>query len=182
LQRITEHFASSALSIQQSRAFDAKCIIVTGCLTAVADAIVRRIAIDEPSAACSHLSGRTVTGRQMGTPGFGLSVANFATQSETLEIYSPELVVARSAVLDYFLSPQQRRLEKIFTWEDQYHLKPTKPLIKYIRMVCREVALPAGKPSDLLLDVDCNNRTLVCRFLNCVGVLFLLIQLYSSCR
>jgi hypothetical protein len=49
LQRLSEHFAASAMSIQQSRPFDAVCIIVPGCICAISDAIMRKIAIDEPS-------------------------------------------------------------------------------------------------------------------------------------
>jgi hypothetical protein len=80
LQRLSEHFAAAFFSIQQSRPFDAVGIVVTGCMSAVADAIMRKIAIDEPSEVCSHLMGRTVDGRQLGLPGFGISVGTFATQ------------------------------------------------------------------------------------------------------
>ena len=37
-----------------------------------------------------------------------------------MEIHVPELVAARTAVLDYFRSPAQRRLDKIYNWEDRY--------------------------------------------------------------
>lgn len=80
LQRLVEHFVSAAMSIQQSRPFDGVCIIVTGAFAALADALIRKIAVDEPSEACSHLMGRTLSGRQLGHPGFGLSVGSFATQ------------------------------------------------------------------------------------------------------
>jgi hypothetical protein len=49
LQRIIEHFGAAAMSIQQSRPFDAVCIVVPGCITAIADSIMRKLAIDEPS-------------------------------------------------------------------------------------------------------------------------------------
>ena len=49
LQRLSELFVSSALSIQQSRSFDAVSITVLGCVAAVADAVLRRLAVDEPS-------------------------------------------------------------------------------------------------------------------------------------
>ena len=39
-------------------------------------------------------------------------------QCETIELHTAELSVARTAVLDYFQSPAQQRLEKIFTWEE----------------------------------------------------------------
>jgi len=44
--------------------------------------------------------------------GFGIGVSTFATQSETLELHTPELAIARTAVLDYFQSPAQTRLGK----------------------------------------------------------------------
>lgn len=152
LQRITEHFTAACLSIQQSRPFDAVCIIVTGCLTALADAIMRKIAIDEPSEACSHLMGKTKDGRQLGHSGFGISFGSFASQSDTLEIHNPELAIARTAVLDYFQSPQQRRLEKIFTWEEHFFLRPGRPLIKYLRNIAHEIALPVNRPHGWLMD------------------------------
>ena len=45
LQRLIEHFAAAAMSIQQSRPFDAVCIVVPGCICAISDAIMRKIAI-----------------------------------------------------------------------------------------------------------------------------------------
>jgi hypothetical protein len=152
LQRLSEHFVAGAMSLVQTRPFDASCIIVSGCLTALADALVRKIAVDEPSEMCSHLNGRTVSGRQLGHPGFGVSVGTFATQCETLEVHTPELCVARTAVLDYFQSPHQRRLEKIFSWEEDFILKPGKNLIKYLRLVSKEIGLPIFKPHYLLID------------------------------
>jgi hypothetical protein len=113
IQRLSEHFAAAAFSIHQNRAFDAVCITVTGCMAAVSDAIIRQMATDEPSEACCLLSGHSVEGRQLGFAGFGINVGTFAMQCETIEIHTPELCVARTAVLDYFQSPQQRKLEKV---------------------------------------------------------------------
>ena len=55
-------------------------------------------------------------------PAAAAAVGSFATQSETIEVHYPELSVARTAVLDYFQSPSQNRLEKIFSWEDEFIL------------------------------------------------------------
>ena len=152
LQRLCEHFVSSVMSIQQSRPFDAVCIVVPGCICAISDALMRKIATDEPSEACSHLMGRTAEGRQLGYAGYGLSVGSFATQSETIEVHYAELSVARTAVIDYFQSPSQKRLEKIFSWEEDFVLKPGQHLIKYLRMISREIALPISKPYAQLCD------------------------------
>lgn len=152
LQRVVEHFVASVFSIQQDRPFDGVSIVTLGCITALADAIMRRRAVDLPSEACSHLMGQTRDGRQLGTPGYGLSPASFATQTETIEVHCPEICLARTRVLDYFNSPQQRRLEKIFNWERHFELKPDRELIKYLRAVQREIANSDPNPHLLLVD------------------------------
>ncbi len=75
-----EHFIASAMTIQQSRSLDGVIIVVCGCIAALSDVIIRRRAFNEPSEACSHLMGLTRDGRQLGHPGFGISVGTFATQ------------------------------------------------------------------------------------------------------
>lgn len=173
LQRISEHFVAAAMSIQQSRSLDGVCLIVSGCLAALSDALIRQLATDEPSEMCSHLLGRTLSGRQLGHPGFGISVGSFATQSETIELHTAELSVARTAILDYFQSPAQQLLQKIFSWEEgkfhgivqllnisyvlffqfiEYILRPGKNLIKYFRMVSRDLGVKAVRPQMFLVD------------------------------
>jgi hypothetical protein len=107
LSRLMESFTAAAMSIQHSRSFDAVCTVVPGCIAALADAVLRRLATDRPSEVSAVLLGCTSDGRQLGMPGFGLSVSTFAEQSETIEVHYPELAVARGAVLDYFQSPAQ---------------------------------------------------------------------------
>jgi hypothetical protein len=152
LARLSEQFVAAALSIQHSRSFDATCTVVPGCIAAIADAILRRRAADRPSEFCCILNGTTVDGRQLGVAGFGTTVGTFAEQTETMEIHAPELSVARTAVIDYFQSPLQQRLEKIFDWETSFELKPTRPLVKMLRHLCRAVALSYPRPHLLLLD------------------------------
>ena len=152
LQRLTEHFAAAILSLQASRPLDAVRVVVPGCICAVSDAIIRRRAVDDPSVACAQLMGLDAYGKQLGVQGFGIGVGVFATQTETIEVYSPELVCARAAILDYFDSPLQRKLDKIFHWEDQYQLAPGRNLIKYLRMIAREIAMPNNNPHMWLCD------------------------------
>ena len=152
IQRLSEHFMAAAMSIQQSRPFDGVCLVVSGCMAAIADALMRKAAVDSPSEACCQLMGRTAKGKQLGTPGFGISISSFATQCETIEIHSPELSIAKTAVLDYFQSPIQNMLNKLFTWEDEFCLKPTKNLIQYLRNISREIAFPVLNPHQMLLD------------------------------
>ena len=135
LQRLMEHFSSAVLAMQPSRSLDAVRVIVPGCICVIADAIIRRRAFDNPSVVCSLLMGLDANGRQLGVQGFGISAGVFATQTETIEAHTPELVCARAAILDYFDSPLQRKLDKIFHWEEKYELMPGRNLIKYFRMV-----------------------------------------------
>ena len=154
LERINEHMIAATLSVPQCKELDSVAVIVNGCICAVGDAVMRRRATDHPSEVCTHLFGQCRDGQQLGLAGFGLSVSSFATQTATIELHQPELCVARTAVLDYFLSPQQARLQKIFTWEDEPKLRPTMATIKYLRNVCREIAAPLSDAHQLLLTGD----------------------------
>eukprot|EP00966_Prymnesium_polylepis_P291327 6729182-Prymnesium_polylepis.1 len=49
LQRIVEHFASSALSLELTPALDASRMFVPAAIAAVADALLRQVATDIPS-------------------------------------------------------------------------------------------------------------------------------------
>uniref|UniRef100_A0A6S8D826 ubiquitinyl hydrolase 1 n=1 Tax=Aureoumbra lagunensis TaxID=44058 RepID=A0A6S8D826_9STRA len=152
LRRLIEHFTAAVLSTQQDRALDAVCLIIPGIACAISDAVLRRRAYDHPSSFCAQLNGQTATGRQLGVKGYGLSVGSFASQTNTIEAHVPELAIARAAVLDYFLSPAQRGLEKIFTFEERYELRPGKPLIAMLRSLCREVTLATPNPHLELVD------------------------------
>ena len=73
-------------------------------------------------------------------------------QCETIELHTAELSVARTAVLDYFQSPEQRRLQKLFSWEEEFQLRPNKALVKYLRIVARSLALATSEGPNLLCD------------------------------
>jgi len=60
--------------------------------------------------------------------------------------------VARTAVLDYFQSPNQARLEKVMDWEVSFALKPSRALVKMLRHLCRSIAFADPMPHHLLLD------------------------------
>jgi hypothetical protein len=88
LQRLTEHLIAAFFSIQASRTFDSSALVTLGCLNAVADSLIRKIAMKEPSVVSCHLQGRTLTGRQLGHTGFGLSIDAFVKQVFILQIRS----------------------------------------------------------------------------------------------
>lgn len=114
LQRIVENFASAVLSLHPTKSLDAVRIVVVACITAVADSVMRRRASDIPSPISTHLLGEAMDGSDAHSP-FGIDTALFAQQSETCEVHTPELNVARSGVLDYF--SLQTHTVKIFSWE-----------------------------------------------------------------
>ncbi len=49
LRRLSEHFACAIFSIKQSREFDGVCLVVNGCMAAIADCIMRKRARDHTS-------------------------------------------------------------------------------------------------------------------------------------
>jgi hypothetical protein len=62
------------------------------------------------------------------------------------------LNIARTSVIDYFQSPEQKRLDKMFAWEEDFILKPGKNLMKYIRAIGKDVGLPLVRPNAQLVD------------------------------
>lgn len=152
LHRLMEHFVAAAMSITATRTMDAVCIVVPGCICAISDAVLRRRAVDEPGIFSSHLMGMNGDGQQLGLTGFGISLGTFATDAETMEVHYPELNIARTAVLDYFNSPQQKRLEKVFHWEQTYELRPGKSLVRLVRNLFHELAHSNPRPHLALVD------------------------------
>eukprot|EP01087_Luapelamoeba_hula_P004848 TRINITY_DN1482_c0_g1_i1.p1 TRINITY_DN1482_c0_g1~~TRINITY_DN1482_c0_g1_i1.p1 ORF type:complete len:4317 (-),score=602.49 TRINITY_DN1482_c0_g1_i1:51-13001(-) len=136
LQRLIEHFASSAFAIKATRSFDAVRIIVPACMAAIADVVIRKRATDIPSELSLHLMG---DGARFG---YGLSVGKFGEQSETIEVHAPELNIARTAVLDYFAA--QRDIipssHQIFCWENGNGFEQNTN--RFLGEVCEELAFP----------------------------------------
>ncbi|KAH8046329.1 hypothetical protein JL720_16406 [Aureococcus anophagefferens] len=130
LQRLVEHFAAAAFSIN-SRA-DGSRTVVPAVAAAVADALARRAALDEPSYLSLTLSG--AAGRSLG---FGISAGPLALQSATIEARDPHLSVARTSVLDYFAA--QAGLEKTMCW-DMGQSRAAANLDGMLRSLCDELA------------------------------------------
>jgi hypothetical protein len=80
LQRLTEHLISAFFSIQAARSFDSSTIVTLGCIAAISDAVMRKVAITHPSEVSCHLIGRNSDGRQLGHTGFGVSINCFIKQ------------------------------------------------------------------------------------------------------
>jgi hypothetical protein len=133
LQRLMENFAAAAFSLHPTKSFDAVRIVVAAAMAAVADCVMRRRASDMPSVVSTHLLGETAHGDTDHAP-YGIDTSSFAEQSETCEVHTPELNVARSAVLDYFAA--QTKTTKIFSFEKGN--KPQKTTTEFMQAITKE--------------------------------------------
>eukprot|EP00961_Rhodomonas_salina_P047168 633246-Rhodomonas_salina.2 len=62
-----------------------------------------------------------------------------------------QVAVCRAALLDYFEGPAQKKLEKIFTWEDSFSLVPSRSTAKWLRLTTRSMVYQNDNPG-LLAD------------------------------
>ena len=136
LGRIMEHFISSVFSLYPSKSLDALKIIITGCIAAILDVTLRKVGTDQPSEFCLRYMGERMGGKGNG---YGISMAAFDTQSETIELHTPELSVSRAAVLDYF--SEQKGLKKIWNWSDGHHFDESSA--EFIATLCGDLAFPS---------------------------------------
>ena len=126
LQRIMEHFAAAADSLDHTRATDAGRMVVPACIAAIADCVMRQRATDIASEASIHLAG------------FALSAGWLSKQAATIEVHHAELNTARVAALDYFDSLSG--LPKIFEWHKRESLDVATS--SYLTALCKDVAFP----------------------------------------
>lgn len=133
LQRVAEHWASSAFSLQATRSFDASKIIVPGVFAAIADAVLRKKATDIPSEVSLHLMGYGGRG-----PAYGISLGKFGEQSETIEVHNAELNIARTSVLDYFTDLNTPLQAQIFCWETGLNFENSTNQL--MAQICGELA------------------------------------------
>lgn len=108
--RLTEllcrHYAAASLSLNVTRSFDATRMLVMGCLATVADVTARVHASDRPSKFSLHYSGAVPGPAEFIRP-YGFEMGYYAVESEHACFTSPELVLARTQVLDYFQQQQE---------------------------------------------------------------------------
>lgn len=145
LGRILEHYISASYSLHLTKSKDALNLVITACIAALADVVLRRAATDQPSEFCLHLMGSNDAGvnqaHRIGRgEGFGLSMHNFAQQSETIVLHTPELNIARTAVLDYFEA--QGNLTKMFNWNENH--RPEEAAMKFLAGLSSDLAFPSG--------------------------------------
>jgi hypothetical protein len=190
--RILEHFISAVYSLQNNKPLDAIKLIITGMIAAMVDVTIRHVSTDQTSEFCLHymgkravLAGGGVSEANAGSEnGYGISMASFDTQSETIELHTPELCVARAAILDYF--DEQKSVKKIFNWEGGHQLD--EPTAEFVTNLATSLAFPVD-PKSLIGYVTTQNqlinknypefhilRYLSSRFLRISSIYFFLLQ------
>jgi hypothetical protein len=137
LQRLSEHWASSAFSLQATRSFDGVKIVIPAVMTAIADATIRKRATDIPSEVSLHIMGGAGRGS-----GYTVSLGMFGMQSETIEVHTAELNIARTSVLDYFVDLYSTidANHHIFAWENGNGFEGTTNTL--MAAICAELAFP----------------------------------------
>jgi hypothetical protein len=166
LGRILEHFISSAYSLQNNKPLDAIKLIVTSMIAAMVDVTLRHISIDQTSEFCLHYMGKRAVATHGGVKeldslvyhnlsenGYSISMASFDTQSETIELHTPELCVARAAILDYF--DEQKSMKKIFNWENGHQLD--EPTAEFVTNLATSLAFPSD-PKSLIGYITTRNQ------------------------
>eukprot|EP00966_Prymnesium_polylepis_P092440 2139850-Prymnesium_polylepis.1 len=150
LQRIIEHFASSALSLNHTRSMDAVRMVVPAVVAAIADCVMRQLATNIPSEVTQHLRG--VVDGDAKHKGFALDADALAAQSAVVVCHTPEINLARTRTLDYFAS--HSNLTKVFQWDKTKDLTPG--LCKWLRFVCADRTFPADNGSMIkyMTDID----------------------------
>ena len=127
LQRLTEHFAAAAFSLDHTRSTDGVRMVVPSLIAAIADCVLRQAATDIPSEASTLLAS------------YALSSGWLAKQSATVAVHHAELNTARQAALDYFAS--LAHLPKLFEWHRTERLDG--PTASYLSALCKCVAFPS---------------------------------------
>lgn len=103
LEGTCRHFGAAAFSLDVSRSFDALRVITMACIATITDAVLRVQASDIPSLFSLHYDGKAAGP----VAPFGFEINDFIAESGFLVFYDPNMVLARTQVLDYFHSIQQ---------------------------------------------------------------------------
>ncbi len=138
LGRILEHFMAAAFSLHTTKSLDAIKLIITTSIGVFVDCILRRPATDQSSEFCMHLCG--YKGRS-----YGLSIEKFKEQTEFSEIHTPELLLARSSIIEYFEAQTQKGVINIFKNWASTGPKLNEEICEFFQGFNSDLAYPAGE-------------------------------------
>jgi hypothetical protein len=110
-------------------------------MAAMADVLMRYDASDERSLCCDAFSGR-ISDRGLGGSVqervYGASAALFAKAAQVTLMTSPELILAKTRVLDYFEELNVTPKSEVMSWElEGYSMAPGKATLDWLGTVAR---------------------------------------------
>ncbi|KAJ1458452.1 hypothetical protein M885DRAFT_614307 [Pelagophyceae sp. CCMP2097] len=152
LRRLALHVRASSASIKATRALDGERILTLAAIAAVADAVTRSIACDEPSLLSLFYSGcfgdakHAILGdTKNGSSPFGFNLRFFAAETGRALLPDPGLVASRSCLLDYFEAVQRIVPKKnvLFRWERGFAV--SRGDARLLERLCVAMAYPRGQ-------------------------------------
>ncbi|KNC49197.1 uncharacterized protein AMSG_11859 [Thecamonas trahens ATCC 50062] len=145
---LSRHFASAALALPIDRFLDATRITTLGCMAALTDRIIRIVACDRPSPVSLHYAGAALGP----VAPFGFSIGFYALESETMLFASPDLLLARAALLDYFASTARAVPEdhNLFSFDGSNFLSPGDTA--FVSQLCLALGFSTGPPNSITLE------------------------------
>ena len=156
LKRVMEHFVAAVWSQSQNRFLDAVRIVVSGAMAAIADALLRYECTDHRSPLCEAFAGRLVDKGRNGTFStrvYGSNSNLFAKQAATTLMTSPELVLTKTRVIDYFAELNVSPKSWTMSWEmTGYTMEVDEGTSHWLRTVIAVERAPQGsfEPSKIV--------------------------------
>ena len=135
---LSRHFTASCFSVKTNNLTDATRLLTHACMTAVADAVFRKIAFEIPCQASLHYSGMAAGP----TTPYGFDGSQFIEESEFLFFPSPEAAAARAQVLDYFSHIKHSTPET----HHMFKFEKTSSCCKADRLFIDQLCLQMGFP------------------------------------
>eukprot|EP01079_Euglenida_sp_SAG-EU17-18_P001238 gene1238-418_t len=121
LDQVMKHFMCSASAMRETRDLFSIKLIVTAAAAAIADCLMRKQCVDGATPISMALEGKLGSMPELGplwdSSPFGVSFNSFAKLTESAMCLTPELVLTRAAVLDYFASLEIKEDRLICKWE-----------------------------------------------------------------
>ncbi|KAJ9467248.1 Vacuolar protein sorting-associated protein 27 [Diplonema papillatum] len=122
LAAFAKSFAAVSLSLKSDRELDGARVIVSSAIMTLTDAIARAQVVDSPSFFSQHYAGRVrcckASAYLAPVEPYGLYFKDFVRETESVLLFSPELVNARTQVLDYWAALNVPRSNVLFALKD----------------------------------------------------------------
>eukprot|EP00760_Papus_ankaliazontas_P009215 PhM_4_TR13981/c0_g1_i1/m.81553 len=135
LNQLTEYFAAAAFSMASLKEYDGTRITVIGKIAVMSDIIMRQPATDRPNLISNHLKG------YKGKPGFAPGPGKYATQTETIMMITPEVLHARTEILDYYSELHEDIPQSHILWKWEESMKECKATNIMMKQICQCEAL-----------------------------------------